>query len=462
MALMLAFAKPYSQFIAHSPKSLYTILVMAPSMLFCCMASSYRAYYEGFMNMLPTAVSQTIEALFKMIFGLVFAKYSMAYLYNMYQTTGSIFNQLVENDNQALSIIYPYTSAFAMLGVSLGSFCSFAFIFLYDKINKTTVVESKLDNKTALKELVSFSFPIMISCTVQSVFQFLDTASVQYSLASININALKNAYSDCLKISSVVDEDLPTYVYGLLSAGLDFKNLIPGITMALGVSAVPAVSSTYEKHDQKRLDEIINMVLKYTMVISLLMGTFFALNSEEILQLFYKNSSPDIVVGCSNLVKYYSYSVFIYCVAGTCVFCTQAIGLPQKSILPYAVAGVVRVALNLVLVRNSNFILVGTVISGAVGYTIITLWNMAIIKKYTHIKFNINGIVIKPFCIATATYFVLNKAFNLALIDNVFVDIILKMIICLLTFIILAFVFDRRMVKDAIYYIKCKKYGLTT
>ena len=57
MFVLICVAKPYSDLIAHSPKALYTALVLAPSVLFSCMGASYRGYCEGFLNMIPSAVS---------------------------------------------------------------------------------------------------------------------------------------------------------------------------------------------------------------------------------------------------------------------------------------------------------------------------------------------------------------------------------------------------------------------
>lgn len=43
------------------------------------------------MNMVPTSVSQIIEAVFKLVFGLLFARYAMSYLYQMYLDSSSGF-----------------------------------------------------------------------------------------------------------------------------------------------------------------------------------------------------------------------------------------------------------------------------------------------------------------------------------------------------------------------------------
>ena len=59
--------------ITGDTRSLPAILVIAPSILFCCVMSVYRGYYEGMRNMSPTAISNVIEALGKLILGLAFA-----------------------------------------------------------------------------------------------------------------------------------------------------------------------------------------------------------------------------------------------------------------------------------------------------------------------------------------------------------------------------------------------------
>ena len=55
----------------------YAILTVAPTIFFTCIVSAVRGYFQGLSNMIPTAVSQIIEALGKLIFGLGLAWYLM-------------------------------------------------------------------------------------------------------------------------------------------------------------------------------------------------------------------------------------------------------------------------------------------------------------------------------------------------------------------------------------------------
>lgn len=461
MCIMLAFARVYSVYIASSPNSIYTILVLAPSILFSCMAASYRGYYEGFMNMVPTSVSQMLEAAFKMVFGLIFAKLSMAYLYNLYLKTGMILGANISSDEQALSMIYPYTSAAAMLGVTLGSFVSLIYVYVYYLINKEKGIKySNFAVHDAQKELLSFSFPIMVSCAVQSVFQFLDTATVQYALGSVSTDTLKSAYSDCVSAASVADSDLVTYVYGLLSAALDFKNLIPGVTMALGVCAVPAISSACEMKNNERLSMLINSIYKYTALLSALGGVFIALCSSDILSLFYGASSPDIVIGCDSLVKYFAFTVPLYSLAGTAVCAVQAVGCPQKSIKPYVVSGIIRVALNLLLVRNSRLILLGAVISGAVGYFVMWVWNVIIVCRSSKTKFDTLNVVIKPLAVSVISYFASKIIYSYITYDgNLLINLLIEIAIFCAIFCILCVLCKVLRFSEVVSAINFKKNG---
>lgn len=437
MGIVLLLSKPYSKYIASSPNSFYTILILAPSILFSSLGASYEDYYEGLMNMRPTSIAQTIDALSKMIFGLLFARITMLKLLEEYQNFGTVLGSIAQNDSQALSLIYPYSSASAMLGALLGTIISFSFVFVYDLIHREkNIIVSNACVKYARKELVSFAFPIMISCTVQSVFQFLDTASIQYSLGKIDSFALHNYFSNS---SNVQINDLPSYAYGIFSVALDFKNLIPGITMALGVCSVPAISREFELKNKPQLEILINSVYKYTSLISMLGGIALTAFSRDILTLFYSNSS-DIILGCDKLVKGFGLTVFLYSLSGVVVYSVQAIGLSEKSIKPYIVSGIIRVVLNIILVNNSNLILFGAVISGAVGYLVMFVWNYVIVIKNTKIKLSLLNIVFKPIIVSgISLYFCLKIIEMLDFTAFSLLNLLIKMLVLCVIFCILCF-----------------------
>ena len=59
--LLMLVAYPYTKFIVKYVENVYCVLAIAPSIFFCCCMSTYRGYYEGMQNMVPTAISEVIE-----------------------------------------------------------------------------------------------------------------------------------------------------------------------------------------------------------------------------------------------------------------------------------------------------------------------------------------------------------------------------------------------------------------
>lgn len=405
LLLISLLAKPYADLIADSPKAVFTILVLAPSALFSSMAASRRSFAEGHLNMVPTAVCQVLEAAFKMIFGLLFARISMSYLYEAYLDTGAVFGVQAQNEGEALSMIYPLTSAAAMLGVTLGNFAALVYACAYNraKYSRGKLLNQRKETRVG-RELISFSLTLVAATIIQSVSAFLDTASIQYCLSICSNEALAKAYEAPISLAGVAVEDVETYVYGLYSSALDFKNLIPGITMSLGVAAVPALSAAYQS-GSGRFSDLYSGIVKYTVILSAAGGGALALFSYDILKLFYASSNPDIVMGCHSLLFWMGVSVMPASLASTCVFAVQALGYSKRLIFPFVISALVRVGLNCYLVSDVRFNLYGSVISTFISYLIISVWAMFIISSVTKVKISPVQVFLKPIIACAVTAF---------------------------------------------------------
>lgn len=431
LLVMLIAAKPYSELISSSPKSIYTIFALAPSVFFCCLGAGRRSFAEGFIDMKPTAVCQIIEAVFKMVFGLLFARFSMSYFMSTYYEFGTVLGVKYESERQALSAIYPLTSACSMLGVSLGGFAGYVYVSVYVNSHYKMPKPDKDLTKQMYNELASFSFPLLFATAVQSVSQFFDTSSIQYALTLCDKSALSKAYN-------YFDSDIFTYVFGIYSSCLDFKNLIPGIVMALGVTAVPAVSSAYESNSPK-FNLLLNSILKYTSILSCFGGCALALFPNEILSLIYGNSNGDIAKWGSDILFYLAITVLPCCLASSCVFCTQSLGLSKKTVMPFAVSGVLRVILNVILLPKMTINISACALSNFVGFLIILVWNMKIISKNTGAVFSIKDIFVKPVICSSVVFFAVKfiKEAFFTQISSLLTLTICAAICALLTFILL-------------------------
>lgn len=427
LGIMLIVAKPYCELISSSPKSIFTVLALVPSLFFCCLCACHRAFCEGFLDMKATAVSQLIEALFKMIFGLLFARYSMSYLYENYIITGTVMGISVGDDAQALCTIYPITSAFAMLGVTLGSICAYIFAAIYSSTKYNDYSRDGVGIRHAYSELLSFSAPLVGATVIQSLSNFIDTSGMQYFLTRCNGNELSVLYG-------YNGDDIYTYVLGIFAAVLDFRNLVPSIVMVLGVTAVPAISSAYES-DSERFSSLLTSIFKYSSALSIAGGLVLSLFSREILSIFYYSSNYDIVQYGSKILFQMGTMILPCSLATTTVYCTQALGLAKSTIPSFVISCIIRVVLNCVLIKNINVNISGAVFSAFFGFAIIVVMNVLTIRHKTGAKISVSQVLLKPVFCGGVTYFLfdfIRERANLTI-----VGIFALIISCVLFFLIM-------------------------
>ncbi|MDR1753989.1 MAG: oligosaccharide flippase family protein, partial [Eubacterium sp.] len=110
MILILTISAPFATYIANSPKSIPAMLILAPAVMFCSVASVYKGYYEGLNNMIPTAMSQIVESSFKALLGV-----SLSYI------TLAKTNSL------------PHAAAAAVLGLTISEALGTLSLFIYSK-----------------------------------------------------------------------------------------------------------------------------------------------------------------------------------------------------------------------------------------------------------------------------------------------------------------------------------------
>lgn len=127
--LMLAIS-PLAVSVMKNPGALYSMLAMAPAVFFICMMSVNRGYYQGLSNMVPTVISQVIEALTKLILGLLFSSLVMQIGMQQYADTGVVFGAQVATEELAKQATYPYAAAAAIFAVMLGSAFGTFYLFI--------------------------------------------------------------------------------------------------------------------------------------------------------------------------------------------------------------------------------------------------------------------------------------------------------------------------------------------
>lgn len=410
--ILMLVAYPYAKYVAGTMGVMPSILAIAPSIFFCCLMSSCRGYFEGKQNMTPTAVSQVIEALSKLACGLLFAWWVMQKLGAEYQATSTVLGVAASSQEEALSMIYPYTAAAAVLGVTAGTVFGLLYLMAYSGFHPMRITgPCEVSSRTVAKELIFIAIPVVLGSLVQNVSNLIDTATIQNRLESALRNdtfgVIERMYSQSLSISGTVKADIKTYLFGVYNSALDFKNLVPTVTLALGISALPAISRARTLGQRKDMEHIINSVLKFAMILGTPVGFGMAALPEELLRLVYQNSNPDLIPIAAPIVRSYGIFMFLFAVSGPLISLLQGIGRAGFTVKSILIGAVIKVALNWILVGNPAYNINGAPISTTFCYVIIVALNLGCLMKETgaHIRFVqvfLKPVTVSLFCVVLA------------------------------------------------------------
>lgn len=409
LLIILAAAYPYANYIAQTPKAIYSIFMIAPSVFFCCINSAFRGYYEGQSNMYPTAISQLIEAICKMVLGLGAAYLIMRFALREYSLNGCVFGQVVDK-NELMVSIYPYTAAGAVLGVTVGEIASVIYLVIRHKIKGGNFSNQDLalspepeSDKTIFKSMLKFALPVMIGGLTINLIGIIDSSTIQNRLAyaiSSDTALIRRLYSISNEIPS---SDISAYLYGCYNSAMDFKNLIPTITGALGVSALPALASAWELKNTYRIESTVSMVTRLTVFISLPAGFVLSVMARPILSLVYSQSQADIVNAATPVLQIYGAVMVLFSLSIPIVSMLHAIGETTFPIKTLLISSVFKIILNIIFVGQPRFNINGAIFGTLISTTIMVVCNFVHLIKKTGVKMNFVMIFVKPFIGALAS-----------------------------------------------------------
>ena len=191
----------------NDSKAAYSILALAPAVFFICPMSAMRGYFQGHALMTPTAVSQIIEALCKLVVGLALA---------------STFQKMMNDEAMA--------AAGAILGVSVGCLLGAVYMYFCYRKHARSQPQSRdepEDSKTILATLAKLAIPITLSSSVIALTNILDT--------SILLGQLQNALG--------MTEELARETKGVYDKAMTLYNLPASFMVPLTASVSPHASA---------------------------------------------------------------------------------------------------------------------------------------------------------------------------------------------------------------------------
>ena len=376
--LMIVFCRGLASFIS-ADLSYLCILSIAPAFLFICVTSTVRGYFQGNRNMVPTAVSEVLEALGKLGIGIGLGSYALGKGYPIHKV-----------------------AAYSIFGVTVGVIAGAVFLIfstLFSKLLvKSETVEpddcgSDISNGRLFGTFLKIAVPIMISSSLLSMSSMMDTLIVIRRLQDFGLA-----------------ETAAVALYGNYTAYCVTLFNLPSVLIYPIVNAlIPSVSAARASGNEERTRLIMLKSLKLASVIALPCTFGLAAMSKPILKLIF--SSAENAEMAAPLLSALAPSVFLIGVLAVTNGVLQSCKLQKYSLISMAlgalVKGVSAYFLVGVPIGDTTLNMYASPISTFLFYLTITVLNIYFIVRYAGIRVPVISIFIRPFlasvfCVAAA------------------------------------------------------------
>lgn len=379
-AVFAALVIPFVRLTDATGKTAPALFAVAPAVLFSCILSAERGYYEGLNNMLPTAVSELTEALCKLILGLGAAFITV-------RLTGSTV----------------WGAAAAMAGITVGTLFAFLYTRIYAKLKGDGITAEMLENSPepqsgadTFKKMILLTLPIALTSLTVNIPPMIDAFTVKSGLEGL-INGgtdLREIYRSVFENGDMPDlSAFPVLLYGIRGKAYTVFNLVPAFTSAIGVGAVPAIAAA-ARGNTAELKKNINTVLKTAALISLPAACGLIAIGGRITDFLY-DTEASAVIGGEMLTLYGLAALF----AGFLVplgGILQAVDRQNAVLLNTAVGTAVKLLVNIIAVSVPKINVMGSALGTVLCFFVIFLLDIAVLIKAVGFAPDSANVFLKP------------------------------------------------------------------
>ena len=355
-AVMFALAQPLAD-LQGDGAAVQAVRAIAPACFFVCVLSTFRGYAQGHANMVPTAVSQIIEALGKLVIGL-----ALAWL-------------LVKAGASSSD-----AAAGAIFGVTCGAGICLIYLIV-DHIHRrrsepgrpTDVPEAP---GTIFKRLLVIAVPITLCSSVTPITSWLDTAQVQNILRDV-MNAQPAQWYEAQKLLDPTVVDPVVAAYGAYQKAITIYNLPSSFMVAITASVIPAISACRAKRDFQGAGRIAESSMRVGMLLALPAGIGLSVLASPVMHFVYR-SDTDYTIADPSMMILGIASIFV-CVMLVCSSVLQASGFVNLPIVIMVAGCAAKLIVNNFMVRHVGA--VGAAVGTLVCYVIVAVLELLLIKR---------------------------------------------------------------------------------
>ena len=332
----------------NNPRAAYGIRTLAPAVVCVGCLSAFRGYAQGRQYMTPTAVSQILEALCKLVFGLALSMWLLKIGQPDYiAAAGTI-----------LSLVYMAVNYLRHRpAVQSGERCA--------------------TGRAIVRRLLALAIPITIASSMVSIITLIDTSLVQ--------GQLQNALGYTL--------DETRALYGNYSACMDLYNLPSSLMVALTASVIPAVSASITQHNERQTARIVRSSFRVTALLAFPMGLGLWSLSGPIFRLFYPRYDGELGGQLLSVLGIASIFVCLMLITNSIL---QSYGRVNIPIVTMLIGGVVKIVLNYNLTAVPDINIHGAPIGTLVCFSLTAILNLIAVSRVASFRLNYPGYFLRP------------------------------------------------------------------
>ncbi len=383
IAVVLIFAGRYIALLQGNAAVSFGYTLLAPSVLLVSAISMFRGWFQGNYDVVPTAVSQLIEQVFKLIFGLVLAYYL--------SPRGTIY------------AVYG-----ALAGVAISELAALLYIVLTYAFKRKKLVEitTRDSLKATAREIYKTSIIFAIAGFIVPFSQFIDGIFI------VNI----------LKATGAATADA-TSAYGLYSGTvMSVVNMPVVLTISLSVALIPVIGAGRVNRDLDGIVVKCATSIKLAYVIGLPAALLIFVYARPIVNILYPRLSASENLLAVNLLRICCFSILFAAEREIYASLLMALDKTKSVIYNSFAAVIVKTSLTILLlcfigITGAAY---GTVAFGAVSTLLNVLTFNKMLGKKAKLLKNVSTITLSGAImtlVAVAVYYAV-PAGNIALITG--------------------------------------------
>ncbi len=359
-------AKYFALYTAESLEAYPAVLAIAPAVLLSCLTAVERGYYEGLCNMYPTAISQAVEALCKLLAGLWLC-------------------HLVLEAPELPAFLQGFTregaaAAAAVLGVTVSTAAGWLCTLLFRPAHPQSGGErTKRPTGKIVRTLLSVMIPVALGSLVTNLTSLIDLVTVMRIFNNLLQSDAAAFYEGAALSADIPTEEAAAFVYGsFMGLSVTVFNLVPSLTNMFAKGVLPCTAQAWARGDRREAAGYARQVLLLTALAAVPAGGGVLVLSRGILEFLYAERPAEIAAAWNGL-QYLAPGLIFLCLAFPVFSLLQAIGradLPAKLML----AGVaVKLVGNLLLIPM--LYTAGAALSTSLCYGVILVLSLYFLRK---------------------------------------------------------------------------------